>query len=414
MTLNRPNLFWPAAGLAVLLAFPPLWTSAQQSRLQQTPAPADDALRAAPPLTRLFALDAYTQYELLADPNEHAFRIIYLSQETRAGATLLINGTRHGSDGGGIEVYDPRTGEPLKFEYIGGEEARARKLPGQFVPEDHYIVAQLPRPVPVGGEGRVLIIKTYKDARTYYAEGEQIVWVRALSAMRFGVVLPRGYAFTSANIASQVSTLPDGRLKLSLTNPSGGGSPITIRARKTAAAFEGLPDWDKRRDKTWDDSKTLYDLDAPETHRFRVEQTYSETRKGERVRLSGAPTVDLKVVDLDTAQPLKLAKEGRETVAKLDVPIVNERQSARLKVSGGVADPAYAVANGTLRFQRTVTGLRNTIWLPAGWEVMNVSQPCTLGTNQGRAFVALVNIQQEEGLKVSLTARRGVGANQSQ
>lgn len=407
MTLNRLKLFWPAAGLVVLFTLIPLWTAAQQPRPQQAQAPADDALRASPPLTRLFALDAYTQYELLDDPNEHAFRIIYLPQETRAGATLLINGTRHGSDGGGIEVYDPRTGEPLKFEYLGGEEARARKLPGQFVPEDHYIVAQLPRPVPVGGEGRVLIYKTYKDARTYYAEGEQIVWVRALSAMRFGVVLPRGYAFASANIASQVATLPDGRLKLSLTNPSGGGSPITIRARKTGATFEGQADWEKSRDKAWDDSKTLYDLDTPETHRFRVEQTYSDFRKGNRVQLSNAPTIDLKVVDLDTAQVLKLAKEGREMVAKLDVPIVNERQSARLKVSGSVADlVAYGVTKGTLRFQRTVTGLRNTILLPAGWEVARVSQPCTLGTYQGRAFVALVNIQQEDAVKVSISARR--------
>lgn len=397
---------------AVWLALPPLWTSAQQPRPPQTPAPADDALRASPPLTRLFALDAYTQYELLDDPNEHAFRIVYLPQETRAGATLLINGTRHGSDGGGIEVYDPRTGEPLKFEYIGGEEARARKLPGQFVPEDHYIVAQLPRPVPVGGEGRVLIYKTYKDARSYYAEGpsnEAIVWVRGLSAMRFGVVLPRGYAFASANIAAQVTALPDGRLKLSLTNPSGGGSPITIRARKTSATLEGQPDWDKSRDKAWDDSKTLYDLDAPESHRFRVEQTYSERRKGDRLRLSNAPALDLKVMDLDTALPLKVSKAGREMVAKLDVPIVNERQSARLKVSGGVADArAYSVTGGTLRFQRTVTGLRNTILLPAGWEVMSVSQPCTLGKFQGRAFVALINIQQEDGLKVSITARRTV------
>jgi hypothetical protein len=135
-------------------------------------------------------------------------------------------------------------------------------------------------------------------------------------------------------------------------------------------------------------------------------------RKGERVRLSNAPALDLsmsdlKVIDLDTAQPLKLAKEGREMVAKLDVPLVNERQSARLKVSGSVADPvAYSVAKGTLRFQRTVTGLRNTILLPAGWEVMSVSQPCTLGTYQGRVFVALVNIQQEDAVKVSISARR--------
>src|SRR5206468_8057503 len=98
------------------------------------------------------------------------------------------------------------------------------------------------RPVPQGGEGRVLIYKTYKDARTYYPEGDGIVWTRPLSAQRFGIILPRGYGLISSNIASQMMTTSDGRLKLSLTNPSGGGSPITIRASKTKAAFVAQPE----------------------------------------------------------------------------------------------------------------------------------------------------------------------------
>jgi len=328
--------------------------------------------------------------------------------ETRAGATLLTNGTRHGSDGGGIEVYDPRTGQPLKFDYLGGAEAREKKIPGNFTPEDHYIIAQLPWAVPQGGEGRVLIYKTYKDARTYYPEGQDIVWVRALSAQRFGVILPKGYAFISANIASQVMTTPDGRLKLSLTNPSGGGSPITIRARKTTATFVGH----KSSDKVYDDIKTLYDLGEPDTHSFKLEQTYSDYRKGDKARLdvmSYAPLRDLKVIDLDTAKPLATMKDGAATVAKLEVPIVNDKQSAHLKVNGSVQDPAYKVENGELVFERTLHGLRNTILLPAGWEVAGVSQPCTLGLNQGRAFVALVNIQQEGAVKVTIRARKKAG-----
>jgi hypothetical protein len=35
----------------------------------------------------------------------------------------------------------------------------------------------------------------------------------------------------------------------------------------------------------FDDIKTLYDLDAPETGRIAVEQTYSDYRKGDRARL---------------------------------------------------------------------------------------------------------------------------------
>lgn len=187
---------------------------------EQRPAPADDALKAAPPSTRLFAQDAYTEYALLDDPSSASFRIVFMPLETRAGSTTLINGTRHGSDGGDVAVFDPRTGKPLKFEYIGGDEAIRRKIPGNFTPEDHYIVAQLPWPVPEGGEGRVLIEKTYKDARTYYPDGpDGVVWVRALSAQRFGVILPKGYSLVSANIASQLMTLPERPLEARLGQP---------------------------------------------------------------------------------------------------------------------------------------------------------------------------------------------------
>ena len=82
-----------------------------------------------------------------------------------------------GSEGSGIEVYDPRTGKPLKFTYEHqGDD-----------PESHAIRAQLPMPVPEGGVGRVLIYKTYKDPRTYMMNGKDIVWVRSLSGYRLGV-----------------------------------------------------------------------------------------------------------------------------------------------------------------------------------------------------------------------------------
>lgn len=99
--------------------------------------------------------------------------------------------------------------------------------------------------------------------------------------------------------------------------------------------------------------------------------------------LGYAPLRELKVIDLDTAKPLATLKEGKATFAKLDVPIVDDKQSARLKVSGSVQDPAYRVENGTFVFERAVRGLRNTVLLPAGWEAAGVSQSCTLGTYQG-------------------------------
>src|SRR5580765_3129547 len=148
-------------------------------------------------------------------------------------------------------------------------------------PETHAIHAKLPIPVPQGGIGRVLIYKTYKDPRTYTMHGDDIVWVRSLSGYRLGVLLPKGFAFISSNVAAQLSTTSDGRLKLAFANPSGQSNPVTIHARKTAAGFAPRND----EDVFFDDIKTLYDLDAPETGRVRVEQTYSDYRKGDKAKL---------------------------------------------------------------------------------------------------------------------------------
>ena len=58
-------------------------------------------------------------------------------------------------------------------------------------------------------------------------------------------------------------------------------------------------------------------------------------------------------------------------------------------------------------FVRTLHGLRNTIELPAGWEVAAVSQSGTIGMTQaGRAFVALVNLNAENTYKVTIRARK--------
>ena len=355
----------------------------------------DGSLRPSPPVTRLFALDAYTEYRLL-EPGSESFRVMFMPEETKVGATELVNATRGGSEGSDIEVYDPRTGKPIKFQY----------LPIPDEPGSHAIHAALPIPVPEGGVGRVLIYKTYKDARTYMTRGEDMVWVRALSAQRFGVILPKGFSFISSNIASQLSTTEDGRLKLALTNPSGGGSPITIHAHKTTATFGPT----SYTDMFEDDVKTLYDLQSPETHSATVEQTYSETRKGAVARLDSLAYFkleDLKVIDLDTAKPFTLAKSGKLTVAKLEVPITDSKQSAHIKITGTMKDSSYKADGSDLVFEASLHGLRNTVLLPAGWEVSAVSQSGTVGIYKGRAFVALVNINAENQYKVTIRGRKG-------
>ena len=354
----------------------------------------DGSLRPTAPLTRLFTQDAYTEYAILA-PGSEQFRIRFLPEETRAGATELVNATRGGSEGSDIEVYDPRTGKPIEFSY--------QPLPDD--PESHAIHAKLPIPVPGGGVGRVLIYKTYKDPRTYMMHGDDLVWVRSLSGYRLGVILPKGFAFLSSNVAAQLSTLEDGRLKLAFANPSGQSNPVTIHAHKTSAQFQVDP----YTDMFADDVKTLYDLAAPETHSITVDQVYSDYRKGPKARLDSLRYLalkDWKAIDLDTAKPFVVTKNGETTWATLEVPIVNERQSAHVRITGTLQDPGYRVEKDRLVFERTLHGLRNTVLLPAEWEVSGISQSATIGRYNGRVFVALINLNAENQYRVTIQARR--------
>lgn len=398
-----PTLSFRALAIASIVAFSiaPCALTAQRAN---SPFPggenADGSLKPTGRNQRLFSQEAYTEYALL-EPGSDQFRIRFFTEEARAGATELVNATRGGSEGTDVEVYDPRTGKPLPFTYtVDGD--------------NHAIHAQFTAPVPNGGIGRVLIYKTYKDSRTYvtYSEANtqfniqpgDISWTRSLSGYRLGVILPKGYSFLSSSIAAQMSTTSDGRLELHFANPSGLSNPFVIHARKTATTFTPT----RFTDMFFDDVKTLYDLDDPATHNVKVEQTYSDFRKGGKLSvelMSYAPLTNATVIDLDTAKPLTTSKQGNATMVKLDVPIENDKQSAHLRVNGTLTDAGYAVVNGELRFSRQMKGLRNTILLPAGWEVSSVSQSGTIGMYQGRAFVALVNLNAENGYKVVITAK---------
>ena len=355
----------------------------------------DGSLKPSAPLTRLFTQDAYTEYALL-EPGSESFRIRFLPEETRVGATELVNATRGGSEGGDIEVYDPRTGKPLPFTY----EQQGND------PTAHAIRAKLPQPVPQGGIGRVVIYKTYKDPRTYMMNGEDLVWVRSLSGYRLGVLLPKGFAFISSNVAAQMSTTSDGRLKLAFANPSGQANPVTIHARRTTASFPAQP----FNDVFFDDIKTLYDLDQPQTSRISIDQTYSDYRKGAVARLDTLqylPITRPKAVDLDTGKELAVAPSGAGGTVKLEVPITDERQSVHLRLTGTMtADRGYRLINGELVFDLVLKGLRNTVILPAGWELAHSSQSGTIGTYQGRTFIAYLNLNAENEFRVVITAQR--------
>ena len=146
--------------------------------------------------------DDYTKYELLA-PDTSQFRIYYEVTATTPGARFFYNAIRPGSVASDERVSDLSTGQPLKWEIVSGKAAREAGHPTAEL-ETEYIKVHLPRPVPSGGEVRLLIDKTYKDAKSYRRDGEAIVFERSLGIRRNTIVLPAGYRLLSCNVPSQV------------------------------------------------------------------------------------------------------------------------------------------------------------------------------------------------------------------
>jgi hypothetical protein len=135
--------------------------------------------------------DEYTRYELLS-PESASFAIGYEVTATTAGAKYYFNPIRKGSVASGESVVDVMTGQPAKFEVVRGEQAvKDPLMKGEDTSVD-YIKVHLARPVPPEGQARLLILKTYKDAKSYYREGDTIVFNRSLSIPRNSIVLPGG------------------------------------------------------------------------------------------------------------------------------------------------------------------------------------------------------------------------------
>src|SRR3954462_1747516 len=174
--------------------------------------------------------DAYTRYELLA-PGSGKFRIIYEVTATTPGATYYFNPIRKGSVATDESVFDRATGKPLEFDVVGSAVANAGGVRNRDTTQT-YIRVKLARPVPAdGGEARVLIVKTYEDATSYFMRGDTIVFPRPLGIKRNAVVLPAGYELIASSFPSQVLQEPDGRVGISFWNNTPSEAAVTLRAR---------------------------------------------------------------------------------------------------------------------------------------------------------------------------------------
>ena len=384
--------------------------------------------------------DDYTRYELLG-PDTAQFRILYEVTATSAGVRYFFNAIRKGSIATDERVADMMTGQPLKWEIVSGAQARQEGHPTADL-DTEWLKVHLARPVPKGGEGRVLIDKTYKDPKSYFRDGDTIVFDRSLGIRRNAVVLPAGYRLISCNVPSQVMSTADGRVMITFQNPGPAAAPLVIRARPGLAPF--TPKLSTARgaqstvtmasqaarlsDRAHQDREIVYFPNDPTTHSFSLYHDYTESRPGVghyfNVVRAGSTVSNPSAVWLDTGDALKvetvsgaeLKKRGLDAgepvadttqVVVISFPPIKEGQSARLRITETYTDPGrYALEGDELVWDRAFGRPRNTVVLPAGWTVVASSIPAVITQDpEGRQRLSFENNRNDE-IQVLIRARR--------
>jgi len=351
--------------------------------------------------------DSYTRYELL-DPVTQSFRILYDVTATTPGSTFYYNTLRKGSEHTVDGVIDMMTGQKLEWTIVhGADELKAGYAQAQT--DVDYLKVKLVRPITPGVEYRLRIDKTYQDPKSYFTEGEKIVFDRPLGIKRNAVVLPRGYELIKCNFPSQVMMEADGRIKISFLNPGPGEAALRVEARKLLTSSNltlssekpvNVPpgqgrDKSKARinynfsERANQTRKIVYFLQQPETNSFRLYHDYTETREGMdryiNIVRPGSQASNPSAKILDTGKELKVETLKGDAIKQkgLDIgePVtpetevvviwfdpVKKGQSVRLRIEETYADPnRYVLYNNELIFDRSLGRPFNTVILPEGW-----------------------------------------------
>ncbi|HSP07441.1 MAG TPA: hypothetical protein VLR94_09705 [Acidobacteriota bacterium] len=185
----------------------------------------------------LQAIDEMTVYDLL-QPESHQFAIRYDTTATITGSTVYYNIIRPGSEASDEKVLDRATGKELPFEPADGKQARKDGQADATTADDtKFIKVRLAHAVPENGEYRLRILKTYKDAKSYYLNGNDIVFDRSLGVKRNMVILPAGYELVSCTVPAMVDML-EGRVRISMVNDRDDELGVKIVGRKIPAQEE--------------------------------------------------------------------------------------------------------------------------------------------------------------------------------
>jgi hypothetical protein len=415
----------------------------------QDQAAAKDAVYYPPAAARQTETDEYTRYELLA-PETASFKIYYEVTATTAGARFFYNPIRKGSVASDESVYDAMSGKPLHFEVVSGAEARKDALMADADLDTEYIKVTLARPVPEKGQGRIIIVKTYKDAKSYYVDGKTIVFKRQLGIQRDKVVLPAGYEVVELTVPSQILTEKEGRIAISFLHAGAGEAALEVHAVKDAqtgaaalpkaltnersweSPFAGEMEQDRLSERARQDRDIVYFLQQPETHSFSLYHDYTETRAGvngyANVVRAGSVASHPSAYIVDTGEPLKAEEmsgaemiaskintgetvDAKDQVVVIPFAPVQAGQTLRLRIAETYSAPvSYRLNGDELLFDRSLDRPRNAVVLPSGWYCTASAVPATVSQlPDGRIQLDYWD-DRPEPVDVLLKAKRRVGA----
>jgi hypothetical protein len=391
--------------------------------------------------------DEYTRYELLS-PASGSFKITYEVTATTPGARFFYNPIRKGSVASDEHVYDAASGAELKLDVVRGAEARKDALMSDADLETSYIRVTLTRPVPEHGQARLIVVKTYQDPKSYYAEAKAIVFNRSLGVKRNKVLLPAGFSVVELSVPSQILTESDGRISVSFLNAGGGDAPLIIRAVNDApvgaaarptpstarksweSPFEGPTEEERLSELAHESREIVYFLQQPSSHAFKLYHDFTETRPGvngyANVVRAGSVASDPSAIDLDTGESLKAQEMSGAELAKsrinvgesvapdarvivIPFPAVRQGQTIRLRIAETYTAPvSYRLDGDDLVFDRSLGRPRNAIVLPSGWYCSFSAEPATVSQlPDGRVRLDYWN-NRPEPVDVLLKARRRI------
>jgi hypothetical protein len=351
-------------------------------------------------------------------PGTSSFKIYYEVTATTPGAKFFYNPIRKGSVASDERVYDAMSGSPLQFEVVRGVDAREDPLMRDADPGMDYIKVTLARPVPQYGQGRVVIVKTYKDAKSYHLDGQTVVFDRPLGIRRNKVVLPPGYEVVGLTVPSQILTEPDGRVAIDFMHAGAGEAPLILRAIKDAltgaaampkpptkarsweSPFAGETEQERLSERAHQDRDIVYFLQQPETHAFSLYHDYTETHVGingyANVVREGSVASHPTAYILDTGEQLKAQEmtgaemtaskintgesvDPKSNVVVIPFAAVQTGQTLRLRITETYTDPvSYKLDGDELVFDRSLGRPRNAVVLPSGWYCTASAAPATV------------------------------------